>query len=303
MEGKTNKKRIKKTIRVLWKGFFDKMFENYTGACAAQAAFFIMLSTVPLVTLFLAVTTYMPVSREEVFQLLMSVIPNDLAGYVKDIITDLYERAGTVVISLSAVILLWSSSTGVAAIMDGFNSMYKIRQENRYWKYRPIAILYTIIFILFFAMVLSVYFVVSHYYQGYIKDVFEMGSKLRHVFLFVRYLLGWLLFYLFILMMYVVLPGGFKIPIGKVERHNFSKRVKSQMPGAAFTSVAWLAISRLVRLYIEIYPNLSVMYGSLAGIVIIMLWLYFCMYFLLIGAMINYFFSNGYLTRVKKMLK
>lgn len=298
-----NNRRRMKTIGSLGGKFSDMMFNNYTGACAAQAAFFIMLSTVPLVTLMLSVTTYLPISQEEIFNLLMSVIPNDLSGYVKDIITDLYERAGATVISLSAVILLWSSSTGVAALMDGFNSMYRIRSENRYWKYRPIAIIYTVIFIIFFALVLSAYFVVSHYYQGYIKDVFEIGSKLRHVFLFVRYLLGWLLFYLFILMMYVVLPGGFGIPIGKIEHHNFSKRVKSQMPGAAFTSVAWLAISRLVRLYIEVYPNLSVMYGSLAGIVIIMLWLYFCMYFLLIGAMINYFYSKGYLTRVKKMLK
>ena len=75
------------------------------------------------------------------------------------------------------------------------------------------------------------------------------------------------------------------------------------MPGAAFASVAWLAISRLVLVYVDIFPNISIMYGSLAGIVIAMLWLYFCMYFLLLGAMVNYFLSKGYLTRVKKMLK
>ena len=115
--------------------------------------------------------------------------------------------------------------------------------------------------------------------------------------------MGWLLFYFFILMLYVVLPGGFGIPMGKEEHINFTKRVKSQMPGAAFASVAWLAISRLVLVYVDIFPNISIMYGSLAGIVIAMLWLYFCMYFLLLGAMVNYFLSKGYLTRVKKMLK
>ena len=45
------------------------------------------------------------------------------------------------------------------------------------------------------------------------------------------------------------------------------------------------------------------MYGSLAGIVIAMLWLYFCMYSIFIGAVINYLLSEGYLTQVKKMLK
>ena len=181
--------------------------------------------------------------------------------------------------------------------------MYKIRNENRYWKFRPIAIVYTIIFIVILVAITTFYIFVSHYYQSYIKKAFAIGSTLRHVFLFIRYLMGWLLYYFFILMLYVVLPGGFGIPMGKEEHINLSKRVKSQMPGAAFTSVAWLAISRLVMVYVDFFPNISIMYGSLAGIVIIMLWLYFCMYFLLIGAMFNYFYSKGYLTRVKKMLK
>lgn len=283
--------------------FGDTLFYNYTAACAAQAAFFMLLSVVPMVSLILAVATYLPFSQNDLLELLMSFIPNDLSSYVEWIITDLYGRAGSTVISLSAIATLWSASKGVAALMDGFNSMYKIRSENKFMKFRPISIVYTIIFIIFFAAVMSLYVMVSHYYQRYIKAIFKMGSTLRHVFLFVRYLMGWLLFYFFILMLYVVLPGGFGIPMGKEEHINFSKRVKSQMPGAAFTSVAWLIISRIVLIYIDFFPNLSVMYGSLAGIVIAMLWLYFCMYFLMIGAVINYFLSEGYLTRVKKMLK
>ncbi len=283
--------------------FFDAVFDNYTAACAAQAAFFMLLSIVPMASLILAVTTYLPISQQDVYSILMSFVPHDLSKYVEGIINDLYGRASSTVISLAAITMLWSASTGIASLMDGFNSMYKIRNENRYWKFRPIAIIYTIIFIALLALITTFYIFVSHYYQSYIKKAFAIGSTLRHIFLFVRYLMGWLLYYFFILMLYVVLPGGFGIPMGKEEHIYFTKRVKSQMPGAAFTSVAWLAISRLVLVYVDVFPNISIMYGSLAGIVIIMLWLYFCMYFLLIGAMFNYFCSKGYLTRVKKMLK
>lgn len=297
------RKRNGKTLIAFAIKFGDTLFYNYTAACAAQAAFFMLLSIVPMVSLILAVATYLPFSQNDLLELLMGFIPNDLSDYVEWIITDLYGRAGSTVISVSAIATLWSASKGIAALMDGFNSMYKIRNENKFMKFRPISIIYTIIFIILFAAVMSLYVVVSHYYQRYIRAVFEMGSALRRVFLFVRYLMGWLLFYFFILMLYVVLPGGFGIPMGREEHVNFSNRVKSQMPGAAFTSVAWLVISRIVLIYIDYFPNLSVMYGSLAGIVIAMLWLYFCMYFLMIGAVINYFLSEGYLTRVKKMLK
>lgn len=302
----TNKSGIKQKLKLCIKyiiRFGDALFDNYTAACAAQAAFFMMLSIVPLVSLILAVTTYLPFSQNDVYNLLMGFIPSDLSGYVEGIINDLYERASSTVISVSAVATLWSASKGIAALMDGFNSMYQIRSENKFMKYRPISIIYTIFIIVFFAAAMSFYVVVSHYYQLYIKNAFDVGSALRPVFLLARYLMGWLVFYFFVLMMYVVLPGGFGIPMGKEEHINLTKRVQSQMPGAAFTSVAWLVISKIVLIYVDNFPNFSVMYGSLAGIVIAMLWLYFCMYFLLVGAVLNYFLSKGYLTRVKKMLQ
>lgn len=283
--------------------FGEKIGDSYTAACAAQAAFFILLSVVPVVSLFLAVATYLPFSQQDVLDLLMSVIPDDLTTYVADIISDLYSRAGSTVISLSAIALLWSASKGIAALIDGFNSMYQLRQESNFVKSRLMAIAYTILFIILFAVIMSVYVTVSHYYKSYIHGVFERGSSMSNVLLFIRYIMGWLLFYAFILMLYVILPGGFGLPMGKEEKINFGNRVRSQMPGAAFTSVAWLVITRGVQIYIEYFPNLSVMYGSLAGIVIAMLWLYFCMYSIFIGAVINYLLSKGYLTRVKKMLQ
>ena len=163
--------------------------------------------------------------------------------------------------------------------------------------------MYTVLFILLFVIAMCGYVMVSHYYQEYIKGVFEIESAMRTILLLIRYVMGWLLFYGFLLMLYVILPGGFGLPIGKEEKVNLGERVRQQMPGAAFAAVAWLVISRIVVIYIDYFPNLSLMYGSLAGIVIAMLWLYFCMYSIFIGAVINYLLSEGYLTRVKKMLK
>ncbi len=283
--------------------FAEKVSDRYTAACAAQAAFFILLSVVPIVSLILACATYLPFTQQDLLGLLMSIIPDEFTVYVKDIISDLYSRAGKAVISLSVIATLWSASKGIMALMDGFNSMYRLRQEHGYVKLRAMALAYTILFIILFAVVISAYVMVSHYYRGYIKEILVDYAILQRVFLFIRYLLGWLLFYMFILMLYVVLPGGFGLPMGKEEHLNLGKRIKSQMPGAAFCSVAWLVITGIMMFYIRHFPDISMMYGSLAGIVIIMLWLYFCMYSLFIGAVVNHLLSKGYLTRVKKMLQ
>lgn len=300
--GWINLSKIKMLIYYIQR-FAEKISDRYTAACAAQAAFFMLLSIVPMASLILALATYLPFSQQDVLDLIMRVIADEFAVYVTDILNDLYARAGSMVISLSIVATLWSASKGIQALIDGFNSMYAVRQETNFLKSRMIAIIYTILFIIFFALILSVYVTVSHYYRIYIHDIVEAGSNLQKVLWFVRYILGWLLFYAFILSLYVVLPGGFGLPIGKEEHMNLTKRFKEQMPGAAFCAVSWLVISRIVVFYIQHFPSVSVMYGSLAGIVIVMLWLYFSMYSLFIGAVFNYLLSKGYLTHVKKMLQ
>lgn len=186
--------------------FGVKMSDSYTAACAAQAAFFILLSIVPMISLILAVTTYLPFTKGDVLYILMRFIPTDLEVYVNDIINDLYNGAGKAAISISAIAMLWSASKGIMALMDGFNSMYQIRQETTWLKTRLISIVYTIILIIVFAAVMSGYVAVSHYYKLYIKDIFTIESSIRTLFLMIRYVMGWFLFYAFILMMFVILP-------------------------------------------------------------------------------------------------
>ncbi len=305
MKNKNQLTRVEKLKMLVHFGkkFAEKVSDRYTAACAAQAAFFIMLSLVPIISLVLATATYLPFTQQDVLDLTMNVIPSEFGVYVSDIINDLYAGAGRVIISVSLIATLWSASTGIMALMDGFNSMYQVRQDIGYIKARLLALWYTVIVIVLLALTISIYVVVSHYYGAYIQAVVAKGSTTGDILWFIRYILGWLLFYSFILMLYVILPGGFGLPKDKEEHLNLGKRIKSQMPGAAFCSVAWLVISRLVILYLHHFSNFSIMYGSLAGIVILMLWLYFCMFFLFIGAIINYLLSNGYLTRVKKMLQ
>lgn len=283
--------------------FGDMLTDSYTAACAAQAAFFLLLSAVPMVSLMLAVASYLPFTLQDITDLIMKILPDNYSATVDNLLFEWYAASGGTVISVSVIAMIWSASKGIYALMEGFNSMYHMREKYPPLKSRAVSFVYTIILIMLFAVIMSVYVFVSHYYKIYVHANFEVGTFAGKFFLFARYAFGWILFYAFILMMYVVLPGGFGLPKDDEEKVNFRKRVKSQAPGAAFCSIAWLVISQILVLYIKFFPNFSVMYGSLAGIVIAMLWLYFCMYSLFIGAVINYLFSKGYLTEVKKMLK
>ena len=81
------------------------------------------------------------------------------------------------------------------------------------------------------------------------------------------------------LMLYKVLP-------------NRKATFKSQIPGALIIAVAWSIFSYGFSFYFEIFPGFSNMYGNLATIIMVMVWLYICMNLLLYGAEINAYFEK-----------
>ena len=68
---------------------------------------------------------------------------------------------------------------------------------------------------------------------------------------------------------------------------NRKDRYMKQLPGAVFAAIGWMVVSWVFSVYVDVFEGFSTMYGSLTTIVLIMLWLYFCMYSILIGGEIN----------------
>ena len=67
---------------------------------------------------------------------------------------------------------------------------------------------------------------------------------------------------------------------------------RKQWPGAVVASIGWLAVSAGCSFYMDNFTNFSLVYGSMAGIMILLLWLYFCMSMIFYGAEVNYFLEN-----------
>ena len=63
--------------------------------------------------------------------------------------------------------------------------------------------------------------------------------------------------------------------------------LKRQLPGAVFTACGWMVISFVFSIYMDIFKGFSTMYGSLTTLILILLWLYMCMYVILLGGELN----------------
>ncbi|MCD8023148.1 MAG: YihY/virulence factor BrkB family protein, partial [Lachnospiraceae bacterium] len=120
--------------------------------------------------------------------------------------------------------------------------------------------------------------VMGYGFSGYLSSKFEMLFFLPDFTTVIPALITMGILTALFVFMYSYLP-------------NRRMKVSGQIPGAVFTSVAWSIFSYAFSIYLEYSTNMSVIYGSLTTLVVVMLWLYACMYLWFIGAELNHYLA------------
>ena len=254
------------------KVFFQKLKSDHVGAYAAQSAYFIILSFIPFLILFLTLIQYTSISKADIFTITQKLLPDSLDGFVINIIDEIYQTSG-LTLSLSAIMAAWTAGKGILALTCGMNVIYGVQEKRNYVLLRLKSAVYTLLFVIAIILTLLVlvfgnyiHFLVAAHFPLYaaftslvvkLNDIISIGF-LTFVFMFI----------------YSYLP-------------NRRTKFFMQAPGAVFAAIGWYVFSLGFSLYINISPGINNMYGSLTTIILVMLWLYFCMYIILIGAEIN----------------
>ena len=261
------------------KRIFDKYKNDEVTVYAAQASFFIVISFFPFVMLLLTLIQLVPaVNKSDLLELLVAIMPDMLDALVISIVDDLYTKSPATVVSISAVAAIWSASRGMLGIEKGLNRVYECPRTSGYIIRRLICSGYTILFVM--ACVASlILLVLGTSIQRLILSLFPVVSSLT------RYLISFRSF-LALAVLVIVFAGLYTLV--PMRRHS----LKSQLPGALFSTLGWIVFSGLFSLYFNNFSNYSYMYGSLTAVVVLMLWLYICICILLIGAELNYYLEK-----------
>lgn len=264
-----------KRIRRLYQKITDisiQIGNDHVGAYAAQTAYFFMLCMIPIILLLLTLIQYTPVTKADVMTAVIQVFPSSVDSMMTSIVNQVYNQS-TGIIPITVIVALWSAGKGVLAMSTGLNCVYKCRETRNYIFLRIRATIYTVMFILviILLLVLSVFgnslniFIEEHI--PFLVGVADWLIEAR-IFIMPTALV------IFSLLTYKFLP-------------NRKDKCVKQIPGAVFAALGWMVVSWVFSVYVDIFEGFSSMYGSLTTIVLIMLWLYFCMYSILLGAEIN----------------
>lgn len=250
--------------------------EDKITAFASEAALFTIISFFPFLMLFFVILSFTSLTPAFILRLIDNSFPTEVINLITTVVDQLNNTSKTV-ITLTIFTALWSASRGFIAIVKGLDVIYKSDSKTNIILHRLYAILYTFGFAILLAVTLTVLGFGNSLYIWIVKH-FPVVKDLAILIMGMRasVLLAILLF--FFLLMYIVLPSR-------------KSNIVYELPGAVLSSFGWIGFSYCFSFYIDHMSNFSYVYGSLTAIVLLLLWVYFCMLILFIGAELNNYVS------------
>ena len=266
---------VKRPLK-LAKSIFRKLSMDCVFAFAAQASFFVVISSIPLLMLILSFLQYfLPVDRMQVISALETFLPSSIYDFAVIVVDELFGKTNIPVVSVTAVTLLWSASGGIRSISEGVRNVYQVRFCVPYYKKYLRSIADTLFFIVFILLNVVV-LLFGNFLLDWLVRMLHITSELGEILVAARS--G-----IFLILLTVV----FTLLFYSLSRPGTHMKWKEHFPGAVFAAIGWLGFSWIYSIYINSFSNYSYIYGSLTAIVLLMLWLYMCMVILLAGAELN----------------
>ncbi|MBY0758352.1 MULTISPECIES: YihY/virulence factor BrkB family protein [Sellimonas] len=263
-------KRIFGTIRKIQ----GKVMKSHLGAYAAQSAFFFVLSLIPFILLLMTMIQFTPITRTNIKDAIEQVLPQSIIPFIMSIVNEVYNQSKAI-IPVTLLVALWSAGRGVLAVTSGLNCIYESKETRNYFYLRLRSSVYTVLFLLVIVLCLLLA-VFGNRISVFVQFHVPVLIKAMDFLIRIRTMLMTGVMVVFCLLLYRFLPDMKK-----------KTKWKHQIPGAVFAAIGWQVLSLVFSVYLDIFQGFSTMYGSLTTIVLVMLWLYFCMYVILLGGAFN----------------
>lgn len=247
-------------------------------ANSASIAFYIFISVIPMFILLCSQLPMTGISKADLTAAVNQLVPETISDLVTSMISDAYKsRIG--MFSFSIVVLLWSSSRGVVALVRSLDIVYDERDSRNIIDLYMFSIFYTVC-LLVGTSVLLVFYTQELTAEELIRSamqsdlIFEkVAPRLKKLYIISGATL-------LAALIYKVAPAG-------------KRSFLHQIPGALFSAVAISLFSVYFAAYTSGSNIYKSFYGSLTTVSLFLMWLYSCINIFLIGGVINTYFKSN----------
>ena len=260
--------KIKKFIKKVYKTIRKPEMTILPG----QIAFFFVLSLVPLVAFIGSIVSHFSISIETLMKLISNSLPSEVAAIINETIGGKSMNFNIAIFYISAFLL---ASNGPHSMIIGSNLIYKVKNKD-FLTRRVKAVLMTVILVILLIFMLvvpafgnQIIALITSYIQN---DA--LNRTITTTYTILKYPTSFILIYFCIKLLYTMAPD---------------KTIKSKDTtyGALFTTIAWIISTEIYSFYVSAFAKYNLLYGSIANLLILLLWMYLLSYIFVLGMALN----------------
>ena len=254
--------------------YAEVLADNCLGL-AAQLAYYFFLALFPALLFLLAIISFIPIQNlmETITTTLARVAPSDVLNLVREQILKIAQDKDGGLLTLGMVGTIWSTSSGMTAIIDTLNQAYDIQEGRTWWKVRLTAIGLTVTLAVFIVGS-TVLVVAGPAIADKVASWFHLGAAFALTWKIAQWPVVFALVTLGIGLIYYYAPDA-------------EQEWVWVTPGSILATLLWLLISLGFRVYITNFGSYTESYGAVGGVIVVMLWFYLSGLAILVGAEMN----------------
>jgi membrane protein len=273
-----------RTWRYVAKRSFREFRDDQCTDLAAALTYYAVLAIFPAalaLTALLGLVGQAEKSVQTVVDVLEPLVSEQTLGTVRPVLEDLAgsETAGWALV-VGLVLALWSASSYIGAFGRAMNRIYEIGEGRPWWKLRPIMLLITFVAVVLVAVVLLM-LIVSGPLAESIGGVVGLGDQTVQLWSIIKWPIIVLVVIMVVALLYYTTPN--------VKQPKF----RWVSVGAAVAIVIWILASVVFAFYVANFSSYNKTYGSLAGVVVTLIFLWLTNVALLLGAEIDSELERG----------
>jgi membrane protein len=275
--GKTRMK-IRKGESFL-KKLYQRISDNDVSSLSATLAYFFLLSLFPALIFMVALLAYLPLSTEQLLNMVRDFAPGDTLQLIETNLKQILSNRHGGLLSIGIIATMWSASNGINAVIKALNRAYEVNETRSFIVVRGMSIILTLGMIIVFIVALGLP-IFGKQIGMYIFSPLGLSKEFITVWNGMRWVVSPIVLFAIFIGLYYFAP-------------NIKMKCRAVLPGAITATIGWIIVSLVFSFYVNNFSNYSATYGSITGIIILMLWLYFSGAIIIVGGEINALISRN----------
>lgn len=262
-----------------WLVFLKELLCRYeddgVSEIGAQLTYYLILAVFPFLIFFLSILKFTPLADTHVLERMLAILPGETQKLLYNLLTEILTKSNMTLLSVGALGAIWSSSNGIMAVIKAVNRAFDLEEDRPYWKLRALSIIFTIgLFI-----VLIIAFSVLIFGEVFFN--IAVGSYTW------TNLIMWKVLKVVIPLIFMIIMFSILYKFSPSIKEGINVKFRDTIPGSVFASLGLVIFSVIFSFYINNFGNYTKTYGSIGGIIILLVWMYASSIVVVLGAEVN----------------